>query len=222
MSADDAIDDGLILLGVAPLAPGDGAPEGFASVALYGPDPERFWPVFSAAPEYRDGAPDPLDRWSRRTGAAMAAFHNGVAVFPFGGPPYHPVLSWAIRSGRAWSSPIGFVVHDRLGLWFSVRLALLSPAAAPSPPDAAAPCARCVDRPCLFACPVGALSDAPAYDLAQCAAHLETTEGEAGCMRFGCRARAACPVGRAAAHAPARAAHHMAAFRAARRQERAR
>ncbi len=213
-------EDGLTLLGVAPLLPEDGAPPRLASIALYGPDPDRFWPVFSAAPELEDGGPDPLDRWSRRVGDALAARRGLVAVYPFDGPPYYPFVSWAFRTGRAHPSPIGLAVHDRLGLWFSVRLALLSPEPAPPRPETPSPCADCADRPCLSACPVGAFTDAPSYDVAACAAHLETPVGEAGCMAFGCRARAACPLSRRVAYPPERARRHMAAFRAERRKRR--
>lgn len=220
--------DGLTLLGIAPIdaqegeaAAGDPAMRGAASAALYGPDPERFWPVFSAAPEYADGRPDPVDRWSRRVGGALAAHHGGVALYPFEGPPYYPFLSWAFRSGRAHPSPIGFAVHERLGLWFSVRLAILSPRAAPPTPETPAPCEACADKPCLSACPVGAFGAAPpSYDIAACGAHLETAAGAAGCMTNGCAARAACPLSRRSAYPSARAALHMTAFRAARRRDR--
>ena len=59
----------------------------------------------------------------------------------------------------------------------------------------------------------------PRYDAAACAAHLETPQG-APCREGGCLARHACPLGRAAAHGPAQAAFHMAAFLHARRVER--
>ena len=45
--------------------PDDCAPEGTGTLILLGPHEPRFWTAFAESPEYRDGAPDPLDRWSR-------------------------------------------------------------------------------------------------------------------------------------------------------------
>jgi Fe-S-cluster-containing hydrogenase component 2 len=90
-------------------------------------------------------------------------------------------------------------------LVFGERL-MLPTAAAPRP----SPCASCAGRPCLRACPVGAFT-AGGYDAAACRAHLHTLSGQE-CVIQGCRARAACPVGRGHAYAGAQAQHHMRAF----------
>jgi hypothetical protein len=54
----------------------------------------------------------------------MACDLGAKALFPFTGPPWHPFIAWARRSGRAWESPVGFLVHDRAGLMVSYRGAL--------------------------------------------------------------------------------------------------
>ena len=41
-------------------------PGGTRTLILLSPDEPGFWPAFTASEEYRDGAPDPMDRWSRR------------------------------------------------------------------------------------------------------------------------------------------------------------
>lgn len=43
-----------------------------AALALVGNVGSSMWPHFSVSPEYRDGGLDPLDRWSRRIGDALA------------------------------------------------------------------------------------------------------------------------------------------------------
>jgi epoxyqueuosine reductase len=53
----------------------------------------------------------------------MACDLGAKALFPFGGPPWHPFIAWAKRSGRAWESPVGFLVHDQAGLMVSYRAA---------------------------------------------------------------------------------------------------
>ena len=189
----------------------DGAPPGTGTLVMLGPDPAAFWPAFTASGEYADGAPDPLDRWSARVIGAIARAHDARAVFPFGGPPYAPFLAWARRTGRAWVSPVGLLVHDAAGLFVSYRGALALPARLDLPPPPAnAPCADCPDQPCLSACPVEALTPA-GYDVPACKAHVTAPEG-ADCMTRGCAVRRACPVSRAHGRVEAQSAFHMAAF----------
>ena len=198
---------GLQIMGSAPLSPEDGLTP-FRSLALIGPDDAAFWPVFSTSPEADDGAPDPMDRWSRRVLTPLAKAFDGQALFPFGGAPYHPFYSWALRSGRFWASPIGFLVHAEAGLFASFRgaLALRTVLDLPAAPR---PCDSCAGQPCRSACPVGAFADV--YDVDACKAHLHRPEG-ADCMALGCRARRACPVGQGR-RLPAQSAFHMKAFR---------
>ena len=66
------------------------APDETGTLLLIGPDEPAFWPTFTQSPEYQDGLPDPLDRWSNRTLSSIAKKNTVEAVFPFEGPPYHP------------------------------------------------------------------------------------------------------------------------------------
>jgi len=176
------------------------------TLLLIGPDEPAFWPAFTQSPEYQDGHPDPLDRWSTRTLSAIAETHGITALFPFGGPPYHPFYTWATASGRFWPSPIGFLVHDTTGLFTSFRGALVIPDHLPADLKSK-PCDSCA-KPCATACPVGAFDNG--YDVEACKAHLNTPAG-ADCMNEGCRARRACPVGQGN-RLPAQAAFHMKSF----------
>jgi len=189
---------------------GDGAPKGTRTILLLGPAEPGFWPHVSTSPEFRDGQPDPLDRWSRRVIGRLACDLRAKALFPFAGPPWQPFIAWARRSGRAWQSPVGFLVHDRAGLMVSYRgaLALKTRIDLPAPPDAP-PCATCA-APCLTACPVGALSQS-GYDTASCHAHLDTAAG-ADCMERGCAVRRACPVSRSYGRLPEQSAFNMRRF----------
>lgn len=174
------------------------------------------WPAFAASPEAGDGAPDPLDRWSRRAIGGLAELVHGAALFPFGGPPHLPFQRWAQRADTVFPSPLGMLIHPRWGLWHSYRgaVALGKRLELPPHPAAASPCETCVIRPCLAACPVGAFSSA-GYDVAGCAGHLAAPAG-ADCMAEGCAARRACPVGAERRYAPDAAAFHMRAFLGAR------
>lgn len=192
------------------------APPGIRTLVLAVASRENMWREFQASPEFGDGNPSPLDRWSRRVLEAVATDLDCIALFPFGGPPYWPFLSWAKMAGGLWQSPIGLSVHEEYGLWYSCRgaLAFSNDLDMPPPRDTAAPCESCSGRPCTKACPVGAFQSG-SYDVDLCAAHLATAEG-AECLNRGCLARRACPVGASYAHAPERAGFHMRAFLAAR------
>lgn len=177
------------------------------TLILIGPDEPSFWPIFAQSREYHDGHPDPLDRWSKRVLDDIATHFDATAFFPFGGPPYRPVMTWALRSGRFCTSPIGFLVHDTAGLFVSLRGVLLVNERL-TPATSANPCATCQDKPCLAACPVDAFTSG--YDVAACKSHLTTPLGR-DCMTLGCRSRRACPIGQGNRLSD-QATHHMKAF----------
>jgi hypothetical protein len=191
--------------------PENDAPEGTGTLILLGPDEPGFWAHVTAAPEFADGAPDPLDRWSARVIGALAEALGGTALYPFGGPPYRPFVRWALASGRAWRSPVTLLVHDTAGLMVSYRGALALPDRLDlPPPPSAPPCAACDGQPCRSACPASALSD-EGYDVAACHHLLDTSDG-LDCMTQGCAARRACPVSRRYGRLPEQSAYHMRLF----------
>ncbi|PWE32729.1 ferredoxin [Maritimibacter sp. 55A14] len=204
-----ARDVALEVFGAFHLEPADEAPAGTGTLILLGPHEPGFWPAFRASAEYRDGAADPLDRWSARVVGGLAERLDAAALYPFG-TPRRPFIRWALHSGRAWPSPVGMLVHDRAGLMVSYRgaLALEDRLALPAPP-AAPPCDDCRAKPCLSACPVGALGTS--YDLTACHAYLDTSDGT-HCMNDGCAVRRSCPVSRSYGRMPGQSAFHMAAF----------
>ena len=185
-------------------------PEGVKTLVLLGPDQRDFWAHFTQSPEYRDGAPDPMDRWSERVIGAMAQALGGQAFFPFGTRPPHPFYTWALATGRIWSSPVQFLVHERAGLWVSFRGAIgFGQTVTDTDPPPRNPCDGC-PAPCANACPVAALTPA-GYDVAACHDYLDSAPG-AACMSRGCAVRAVCPVSQATGRAPAHSAFHMRQF----------
>ena len=182
-------------------------PEGAKSVLLLSPDEPAFWPYFKKSEEWTSGQTDPMDRWSSRTITALAKEFGGQAIFPSDGPPYAPFQKWAMATGRFWVSPAALLVHDQAGLFASFRGAVALPYEV-SDEKSLQPCASC-EAPCLTACPVAALS-ADGYDVDACHAHLDTDAGS-DCMRRGCRARRACPVGQNR-RMDEQSAYHMSRF----------
>ncbi len=193
---------------------GDGLPEGSVVAVMVGNAGPGMWRAFAAG---RRDEPDAMNRWTKRALDPVAARFGASAHYPFEGPPWFPFQRWARRCEAVHPSPVGMLIHPDHGLWHAYRGVLAFPAdvpGLPARPDAESPCARCADRPCLAACPVGAFAPG-AYDVPVCADHLRSTAG-ADCMALGCRARRACPIGRHRAYLPEQAAFHMEAFLASR------
>ncbi|MEJ1936720.1 hypothetical protein WDZ92_41540 [Nostoc sp. NIES-2111] len=213
---------GLVFRGAFSPAPEDGVPDARPGVrtgtlVLLGFAGRQGFPAFAASPEASDGAPHPLDRWSRRVIEGLAEQVDGAALFPFGGPPWLPFQRWAMRAEDVRPSPLGLLIHPERGLWHSYRgaVALQETYAGEEVARAGAgPCDTCPTRPCLSACPVGAFTR-EGYDVDRCAAQLRSPAG-AACMDGGCLARRACPVGAEHAHTPEQAAFGMRAFLSAR------
>lgn len=188
--------------------PGEaGFPKGTRTLVLIGPAEPGYWPHLTAQPEW-DGAPDPVDRWSRRVLGRLACDLGAKALFPFGGPPFHPFYPWALRSGRAWDSPVRLLVHESQGLMVSFRGALALKQRL-TIPRGVKPCDTCA-APCMTACPAGALG-AGGYDVPACHAFLDTPEGQP-CLSRGCVTRRACPVSAGYARMEEQSAYHMRQF----------
>ncbi len=171
------------------------------------------WAGFVASPEYQDGKPNPLDRWSHRVISALARELNARPYFPFTAP-FMPFIRWAQKAEPVRPSAIGMLIHPDFGLWHAWRGALAFDEAMDLPPRDARPrpCDACEDKPCLSACPVDAFDGTGAFDVASCGGHIRRPEG-ADCMSLGCRARRACPVGRDYQYSDQQTAFHMRAFR---------
>ena len=183
-------------------------PKGTRSVLMLGPKEPGFWAHIRAQLEW-DGAPDPIDRWSRRVIGRMACDLGAKALFPFGGPPWQSFYSMALRTGRVWESPVRILVQAEQGLMVSFRGALALRQVIDLPPALARPCETCA-KPCLTACPAVALTGA-GYDVPACHRYLATEIG-ADCMNFGCAVRRACPLSESYARLPEQSAYHMGQF----------
>ncbi|MDF1728251.1 MAG: ferredoxin [Sulfitobacter sp.] len=201
----------LVPLGGFHPSPADGLPKDCKTLVLLGPDEPAFWPAFTASPEWRDGQPDPVDRWSARVVGALAHDLGATPLYPFGGPPYKPFYSWALRTGRIHASPVKLLVHDRAGLFVSFRGALALPRKIDLPAAPPPPCDSCADQPCRTACLSSALTPED-YDVPRCQSFLGTPEGAVN-LSQGCAVRRACPVSQGWGRLPEQSAYHMQHFK---------
>ena len=196
----------LQILGGFHPTPADAAPDGCNTLLMIGPDESGFWSHFQATPEYSDTQPNPMDRWSSRVLNGIADGIDARAVFPFGGPPWHPLVGWALRPGRTWASPVELLVHETAGLFVSFRGALVLDTLLDLPDPSQRPCDTCVGQPCRMACPVGALTP-DGYDVPACRNFLSVG---GACLTDGCAVRLACPID--AGRQAAQSKFHMKAF----------
>jgi epoxyqueuosine reductase len=185
-----------------------GFPKETRTLLVIGPGGAGYWPHVTAQPEW-DGAADPVDRWSRRVIGGLACDLGAKALFPFGGPPWHPFYQWALRTGQVWDSPVRLLVHSDQGLMVSFRGAVALKESIDIPAPTSRPCDACA-KPCLTACPAGALTLA-GYEVPACHDYLDTGPGQ-DCMDRGCAVRRACPVSQSYARLPEQSAYHMRQF----------
>ena len=213
---------GLTLRGAFHPTPEDGVP-GIANgkpvltLVLAGNVGPAMWEAFRAG---RNPMIDLLDDWSEDVLWPVAKLYGGKALFPFH-KPYLPFQRWAQRAEACHASPLGMLIHAKHGLWHGYRGALTfaERLVLPDTNTHLSPCNSCSEKPCLNTCPVGAFmplkggreSVTANYDIPNCVQHLGTPAGE-DCMQLGCRARRACPEGKAARYQPEQAQFHMRAF----------
>jgi len=173
---------------VAPLAP---APHD-TQLILFGHAGRRLWECVQA-----EGirTAHPIDEYSVRTVQAWLAQALPEARSRVVFPGTHPIGLQRLGALAGWhhASPFMVGIDAVWGSWFAYRAAILTDTALPVSPvaDHGHPCQTCVDKPCITACPAGALNGGR-FDLKACnAGRLATGSGCA----LGCTARHACPVG---------------------------
>lgn len=167
------------------------------------------WPHFQRFRLTYEGS-DPLDAWSKHVIEPIAEAFSAVALYPFE-KPWWPFQQWIKRSEGLKPSPLGILVHPEFGLWHGYRAALGFDVPIGIPPATSLPhpCDRCVDRPCITACPAGALATGR-FEIGPCRDHLVGETDSGGCMALGCASRNACPVGKAFRYDEAQLRFHMA------------
>jgi hypothetical protein len=195
---DARVPDAWKLCAVAPRARG---------VLVVGHGGRALWPRFTASPEARDGAADPLDRYTGRAVAEAAndlGTGSGWALYSEQRDGrYAPLVALAQAAGLGSPGRVGVLLHPVYGPWLSLRALLYTPqrlaSAELEPFD---PCTGC-PAPCASACHGRVISER-GFDGGRCHA---TRLARADC-ELRCDARLACPVGRQHAYPPEQIAHH--------------
>jgi len=219
---------GLNLVGVAQAAAYDAlVPTAYRlgtsrAIVVLGNGGGAFWAAFRdhvrRHPE-AEARRHPLDDFTRelmQTVALPVLARRGVGGLlrlPF--DDVQPPLSFvhlAEAAGLGRRSLVGVLVHPEFGPWIALRGALLLdvPATAVRPAAGFDPCPGCRERPCIAACPTGAVS-VSGWSAEGCAAYRVA---ETGRCDDGCHARLACVYGRAHHYPPDAIAYHQRRARA--------
>ena len=172
----------------------------------------NFWSIFTKSGEYHQKIIDPIDTWSKRVISNIAVKVSAEPKFPFGKNFGAPFLEWAKLSGEAWISPVGMLVHSKMGLIVSYRGAwIFDHKIKRRKRYAEKPCIKCMNKPCRNACPINALTP-EGYDIQSCYDFLDTNRGQ-NCMTNSCKVRTSCPISVAVKHNSEHSLHHMNAFK---------
>ncbi|WP_226951286.1 4Fe-4S dicluster domain-containing protein [Rhizobium terrae] len=180
------------------------------SVVLLGNAGSSIWPAFSRWRKTYQGT-DPLDTWSKQLIRPLAGKLGASAYFP-SDPPWQPFQQWATKAEGLKPSPLGILIHPKYGLWHGYRGALgFSFEIEAAPAEASHPCDRCLEKPCLAACPADAVGIV-GFDVMRCRTYLKRGSEGVSCMISGCLARSACPVGATYRYEPEQLRFHMQAL----------
>lgn len=153
----------------------------------------------------------PVDQFvSERVAAWMAdelPCHQWQQVFP--GPAPVGLQRLGMLAGWHHASPFWVGVDAEWGSWFAYRAVLLTDTALPITPrrETVSPCESCVEKPCIKACPAGALASEQSgpWRLQVCLEHRK--QPASSCLDR-CLARNACPVGEPYRYGDEQIAYH--------------
>ncbi len=155
---------------------------GAKSLVVIGNGGRAFWDGFRVYgekhPEFVPREPHPLDRYTTTVverGVVPVLERESLAgrvLYPFEFER-EPVsfLHLGALAGFGARSLLGVLVHPEFGPWIALRAAVLLDSEIESTPVTPFdPCGGCIDKPCIAACPAGAVSER-GWDVPACAAY---------------------------------------------------
>jgi hypothetical protein len=155
--------------------------------------------------------PDPVDRFSTSLTSTFIRDYlgNEPVLWLYPNTAYLvPLQSLGEAAGWSFPCPLGSGISPIYGVWFAYRAAFLIDADLPLVHEApaASPCDTCTTRPCITACPAGAVKP-DAFDISSCA--RQRLSPESLCAHR-CLARLACPICPEHRYTPSQIQYHYA------------
>ena len=140
--------------------------------------------------------PNPIDTFSTETAQSWIAteLQNADSEILYPGPTSVSLIQLGKAAGWHHDSPLGLGIHAQYGVWFAYRVAFLTAFELPItvPLELDSPCDSCVEKPCITACPAGAVVGIGKFDFPSCARFR--LQNDSPCADR-CLSRIACPVG---------------------------
>lgn len=146
---------------------------------------------------------DPIDEFSKaRMHDFLAAYQHRLIY-----PSTDSIGLQALGKLAGWhhASPFMVGINARWGSWYAYRALALADSDFPLtvPQDQPSPCITCDGKPCLAACPAGAVT-AEAFSLGKCIAWRRQSQSP---CRETCLSRLACPIAREHRYTPEQIRH---------------
>lgn len=166
-------------------------------LVLIGNSGGSIWDALQAA---STDVTDPIDSFSRQKVSQFIHDYldNASSQLLYPGPTNVSLIRLGTLAGWSYPSPLGLGIHPEYGLWFAYR-ALFATTADIGPTvlgcSALAehgPCESCIEKPCISACPAGAVDFAQPFNIASCYDHRLALSSSCAAQ---CLSRLACPVG---------------------------
>lgn len=183
-------------------------PAQFRQLLLIGHAGKTLWQQMQAQAA---GCADPVDTYTVQTVTRWleVAMQGRRYVVLYPGQKPMPLQQLGAMAGWHHASPFWVGINQRFGSWFAYRALILTDSDFPlsEPWQEASPCVTCGEKPCLNACPAGALASG-SLELSTCLAYRRQPDAQ---CRYQCLARNACPVGAAHRYDADQMKHHYAA-----------
>lgn len=187
---------GLVLQGVLPTARVDLPVEanGFSQLLVFAHGGRRFWEYARSLVSEPDPEDDLLDHCAMTLAQDFMSRideHDYRILYPV---DHMGIDLIGIGRELGWHhpSPMGIGIMPKWGTWFAYRVVIAANTQfEPTSHQVESPCETCSDRPCINACPAGAVSSASSFNLESCATYR--MESGAACASQ-CLSRQRCPV----------------------------
>jgi hypothetical protein len=169
-----------------------GETQGYRQLILLGHGGKALWDCVKAS---GTGSNDPIDDYSMQTVRRWFADFLPERRFQFVYPGEQSVGLQHLGKLAGWHQPSPFMVgiDAEWGSWFAYRAVVLTDTDfSPSLPVVRGnPCLTCQNKPCISACPAGAVAE-DLFSISGCAGFR--LQAVSACA-YACLARQACPVG---------------------------
>lgn len=167
--------------------------EAFTQLLLLGHGGQVLWDAVKSS---GISSANPIDDFTKQTIKDFFRLQHPKAQFQilYPGEPLIPLQQLGDLAGWHFQSPFMVGVNDVWGSWYAYRAVVIANTQfQPSEKaDFQSSCKTCQDKPCLDACPSGAVSE-NGLDMAKCTQYRKVSDSR--CQDI-CHARVACPVGR--------------------------